>query len=70
MAAGARGEFHMELDQDEMDQVKYKCEQDNPNQDVTEAKWNHTRTLLEHALIEYSWNSCSGQLLLNARRVP
>ena len=71
-AAGARGEFRMELGESEKDTVKAQCEKDHPNKDVTEDMYRGyiRRTLLEHYLLERSWNGCSGQLLLKARRVP
>ena len=71
-AAGARGEFLMELDENEMSTVRAKCEKDYPQHDVTEVMYRGyaRRTLLDHYRLEYPWNGCSGQLLLNARRVP
>ena len=49
-----------------------KCEKDYPQHDVTEVMYRGyaRRTLLDHYRLEYQWNGCSGQLLLNARRVP
>ena len=62
----------MELGESEKDTVKAQCEKDHPNKDVTEDMYRGyiRRTLLEHYLLERSWNGCSGQLLLKARRVP
>ena len=62
----------MELDENEMSTVRAECEKDYPQHDVTEVMYRGywRRTLLDHYRLEYQWNGCSGQLLLNARRVP
>ena len=80
-ANGTRGEFLMELNENEVGTVRARCEKDYPNIDVTMVACSAVAplpgrarpvggALLEYYLRQYSWNACSGQLLLNARRVP